>query len=170
MAEHELRPMLNTDLEMVLKWRNDPEVRRFMYTSREIGLEEHRSWFNNTDSETVDLLIYQRHGTPQGFMNITRQRSPRVADWGFYLAPGAPKGSGRAMGQAALEYAFIQIGLHKLCGQALGFNERSIAFHLMLGFVEEGRLREHHFDGHKFHDVVCFGLLAKEWKVQDRSK
>jgi UDP-4-amino-4,6-dideoxy-N-acetyl-beta-L-altrosamine N-acetyltransferase len=53
--------------------------------------------------------------------------------------------------------------LHKLCGQALAFNERSIRFHQNLGFRREGVLRQQHFDGEQYHDVVCFGLLASEW-------
>jgi RimJ/RimL family protein N-acetyltransferase len=89
-----------------------------------------------------------------------------VADWGFYLAPDAPKGSGRELGKQALDYAFTQLGLHKVCGQALGFNKRSIAFHTALGFTEEGCLREQHFNDGKFHDVVCFGLLSHEWQAR----
>jgi len=34
---------------------------------------------------------------------------------------------------------------------------------LRLGFQREGVLRQQHFDGQQYHDVVCFGLLANEW-------
>lgn len=167
MAEHKLRPMTESDLEQVLQWRNHLEVRRYMYTTHEIHPREHRKWFSSAVGDSgINLLIYEQDGTPQGFVNINRTRCLEVADWGFYLAPNAPKGSGRELGKQALEYAFTQLGLHKLCGQALGFNGRSIAFHQRLGFTEEGRLREQHFDGNQFHDVVCFGLLNHEWQAQ----
>lgn len=167
MAEHKVRKMTEGDLELVLQWRNHPEVRRYMYTTHEIHLDEHRRWFANASKNPdLELLIYQQETTPQGFVNITRTRCPEVADWGFYLAPNAPKGSGRQLGKRALNYAFTQLGLHKVCGQALGFNERSIGFHKSLGFTEEGRLREQHFDGRQFHDVVCFGLLNHEWRAK----
>lgn len=167
MTDHTLRPMTETDLERVLQWRNHLEVRRYMYTTHEIRLEEHRKWFVNASANpAVELLIYESDGKAQGFVNITRTRSPEVADWGFYLAPNLPKGSGGELGKQALNYAFAKLSLHKLCGQALGFNERSIAFHKRLGFVEEGRLRDQHFDGNQFHDVVCFGLLNSEWQAQ----
>jgi len=159
--------MTEADLEPVLQWRNHAEVRRYMYTTHEISLEEHRKWFINASTNSAtELLIYEQEGIAQGFVNITRTRCLEVADWGFYLAPEAAKGSGRELGAQALNYAFKQLGLHKVCGQALGFNERSITFHKKLGFIEEGRLREQHFDGHQFHDVVCFGLLNREWQVQ----
>lgn len=168
MIEHSLRPMTEADLEQVLYWRNHPEVRRFMYTTHEIAPEEHSKWFSGAKcNPAVDLMIYELQGQARGFVNITRTRCPEVADWGFYLAPDAPKGTGRSLGKQALTYVFEELGLHKLCGQALGFNERSIAFHKALGFIEEGRLRDQYFDGHEFHDVVCFGLLKHEWQTID---
>ncbi len=40
-----LRPMTVSDLESVLKLRNHPEVRRYMFTRHEIATEEHALWF-----------------------------------------------------------------------------------------------------------------------------
>jgi len=167
MTDRKLRPMTDLDLEQVLAWRNHPEVRRYMYTTHEIGLDEHRAWFARaSENSAVHLLIYEHQGRASGFVNITFGRSPKVADWGFYLSPDAARGTGRSLGKEALKYAFEQLCLHKVCGQALGFNERSIAFHKALGFAEEGRLRDQHFDGAEYHDVVCFGLLDHEWQSQ----
>ena len=166
MGNGQLRLMTSGDLARVLQWRNHPEVRRFMYTSHVITPEEHASWFErNSGAPGVWLLIYEVGGVPMGFVNISSTRCPQVADWGFYLAPDSAPGTGRALGMTTLNYAFEELGLHKLCGQALGFNERSIRFHERLGFIREGVLREQHCDGEHYQDVVCFGLLAAEWKT-----
>lgn len=158
-----VRPMKEGDLEQVLTWRNHPEVRRYMYTQHEISLEEHTRWFGRVSQDPErHLLVFEIDTTPLGFINIHQIATGGIADWGFYAAPDAPKGTGHALGQAALRYAFDAVGLHKLCGQALAFNERSIRFHLNLGFQREGVLRQQHFDGRRYHDVVCFGLLASE--------
>jgi UDP-4-amino-4,6-dideoxy-N-acetyl-beta-L-altrosamine N-acetyltransferase len=158
--------MVEADLEQVLEWRNHPTVRRYMYSTHEIRTDEHRVWFVNANNNpALALLIYEQDGKSQGFVNITRTRSPEVADWGFYLAPGAPKGSGVELGKQALNYAFARLNLHKVCGQAIRFNTRSIAFHKRLGFTEEGCMRDQHFDGRQFHDVLCFGLLSNEWRA-----
>ena len=165
-TEHILRPMSESDLELVLEWRNQPEVRSYMYSTHEIRMDEHRTWYDHaSNNAAIALLIYESDEQACGFVNITRTRCPEVADWGFYLAPDAPKGSGQELGKQALKYAFEQLSVHKLCGQVLSFNARSIAFHTRLGFTEEGRLRDQHFDGEQFHDVVCFGLIGSEWKV-----
>jgi UDP-4-amino-4,6-dideoxy-N-acetyl-beta-L-altrosamine N-acetyltransferase len=156
--------MKESDLERVLSWRNHPEVRRYMYTQHAISLEEHARWFARVSQDPErHLLVFEIDKSPLGFISIHPIASGGIADWGFYAAPDAPKGTGRALGQAALRYAFEAACLHKLCGQALAFNERSIRFHLSLGFQREGVLRQQHFDGQHYHDVVCFGLLANEW-------
>lgn len=164
-SQQPVRPMVASDLERVLAWRNHPEVRRYMYTQHEITLEEHSRWFERaTQDRSRHLLIFEKEAVPLGFINIHQIAAGGIADWGFYAAPAAPKGTGRQLGQAALQYAFKGAGLHKLCGQALGYNEKSIQFHLSLGFTQEGILRQQHFDGQHYHDVVCFGLLASEWQ------
>lgn len=159
-----LRRMTGHDLERVLAWRNHPDVRQYMYTQHEIGLDEHTRWFERASQDPrKHLLIFELDQVPLGFVNFSLTSTPGVADWGFYAAPEAPKGSGRHMGHAALSYAFGQIALHKVCGQALAYNDRSIRFHLTQGFRQEGILRDQHFDGRSYHDVVCFGLLTSEW-------
>lgn len=163
-----VRRMDTDDLAKVLAWRNHPEVRRYMYTQHEILLDEHARWFEHaSQDQNRHLLIYENKIMPLGFINIHQIAVGGIADWGFYVAPDAPKGTGHQLGLAALDYAFTKIGLSKLCGQALCYNERSIRFHQSLGFQQEGVLRQQHFDGQHYHDVVCFGLLASEWHINE---
>lgn len=160
-----VRPMGERDLEQVLAWRNHPEVRRYMYTQHEISLAEHTRWFNKaSQDQSRHLLVFEVSGCPRGFASIHQIDVGGAADWGFYVAPEAPKGTGSALGRAVMQYAFETTGLHKLCGQALAFNDRSIRFHLRMGFQREGVLRQQHFDGQQYHDVICFGLLSSEWR------
>jgi UDP-4-amino-4,6-dideoxy-N-acetyl-beta-L-altrosamine N-acetyltransferase len=159
--------MTLADLETVLAWRNHEVVRRFMYTQHVISKDEHSRWF---DRASIDpkrhLLIYQLGDKALGFVNINEIAAGGIAEWGFYAAPDAPRGTGSALGHAVLRHAFQNLKLHKLCGQAIAFNERSIRFHLKLGFLKEGILQQQHFDGNNYHDVWCFGLLANSWQAK----
>jgi UDP-4-amino-4,6-dideoxy-N-acetyl-beta-L-altrosamine N-acetyltransferase len=159
-----LRPMHEVDLEMVLQWRNSDEVRCFMYSSRRFGLEEHRRWFDAV-RVAVDShpMILELQGNPAGFVNVGPVTDGGIARWGFYAAPGSPRGTGKVLGTTALEFAFRELRLHKIWGEALATNEASSRFHLRLGFRQEGMLVDQHFDGARYHDVVRFGLLASEW-------
>lgn len=159
-----LRAMTAEDLEQVLTWRNHQDVRRFMLTQHEITLAEHASWFARvSDEEGGHLLVFEPAGIPLGFVQFSGARRGRTADWGFYAAPDAPRGTGYKLGIAALAFAFKSIGVHKVCGQALDFNEASIRFHRMLGFKKEGVLREQHIIDERYRDLICFGLLQREW-------
>ncbi|MDZ7809369.1 MAG: UDP-4-amino-4,6-dideoxy-N-acetyl-beta-L-altrosamine N-acetyltransferase [Arhodomonas sp.] len=167
-----LRPLEASDLETVRGWRNHPEVRAYMYTKHEIGAEEHLAWFERVrHDESRHAMIFQIDQQPIGFLqfSVVDVKAGR-ADWGFYLAPDAPRGSGYQLGESALTHAFDQLSLHKVCGEALAYNERSIRFHERLGFTKEASLRDHHFDGETYHDVVGFGLLSAEWNERKGAK
>lgn len=159
-----LRPMTVSDLESVLNLRNHPEIRRYMFTQHEISIKEHAFWFEcASQNQGTTLLIYELGEICSGFVQFKETVHPGVAEWGFYAAPDAPKGTGRKLGLAALHHAFEKEKLHKICGQALDWNQPSIEFHRSLGFVQEGVLRDQHFDGETYHDLICFGLLGREW-------
>lgn len=162
----QIRHMVHADLEMVLAWRNHPDVRRNMVTHHEITPDEHQRWFERfLPDPKKHLLIFEVNQQPLGFVNFSETCNGGIADWGFYVAPYAPKGSGRQLGRAALNYAFTQVKFHKVNGQALAYNQRSIQFHQSQGFRQEGILRDQHFDGERFHNVICFGLLCPEWQT-----
>lgn len=165
-----LRPLQEADLPLVRRWRNHPEVRRYMYTQHEIGEAEHRLWYQDSKRDSSrHLLLAEDAEGPIGFINIQlRDVAAHRAEWGFYLSPEAPRGSGQALGLAGMTYAFDELKIHKLCGEALSENKQSLGFHERLGFVLEARLRDHHFDGQTYHDVVGFGMLRREWQARKR--
>ncbi len=156
--------MTAADLESVLAMRNRIEIRRYMLTQHEISIDEHVLWFERASRNSKkELLVLDIDKRCCGFVQFEEAKFPGVIDWGFYAAPESPKGTGRILGQSALAHAFKNEGVYKICGQALHFNHPSIEFHKSLGFTQEGILRNHHFDGARFHDLICFGILKSDW-------
>jgi UDP-4-amino-4,6-dideoxy-N-acetyl-beta-L-altrosamine N-acetyltransferase len=159
-----VRPLKSSDADAVLAWRNHPDVRNFMYTTHEITRDEHARWIKMALSENkIHARIVEADRLPIGVVTFKPVYDGRVADWGFYNVPGSPKGTGMTMGYAALAHAFEALGFRKVCGQALSFNQRSRGFHLRLGFVEEGRLKNQFAGEGNVTDVVLFGLLKSEF-------
>lgn len=164
-----IRAVTLDDLELLLAWRNHPNIRHFMYSKHEISPKEHREWFALASKDkSRHLCIFEQQGKPCGFVSFKETGAGGIAEWGFYTAPTALRGTGRALGHTALLHAFSNLKLHKICGQALRANRRSIEMHKRLGFEEEGVLREQHFDGSSYHDVVCFGLLSEDWRIASK--
>ncbi|WP_017233570.1 UDP-4-amino-4,6-dideoxy-N-acetyl-beta-L-altrosamine N-acetyltransferase [Pandoraea sp. B-6] len=161
-----IRPMRSADLGAVLAWRNRPEVRHCMFTDHEISLEEHTKWFSKMSNDASRrLLIVEDREVPLGFVNYSNVTPGAISDWGFYAAADAPRGSGKRLGAVAIAFAFESLKLHKICGQALDFNEKSIRMHLSLGFTREGVLRDQHLKNGFYHDLICFGLLRSEYHI-----
>lgn len=166
-----VRKVTEQDLPMVLAWRNNAEVRRYMFTQHEISLDEHRSWFANASLDpSRSLLIVEEAGQAIGYVQFSKVEEGGIADWGFYVRPDAPKGSGRKLGTMALNHAFGPLKLHKVCGQAIASNQASIAFHQRLGFALEGVLRDQKRIHGAYHSLHCFGLFATEWQAEKSSQ
>ena len=164
-----LHPLTDADLELILPWRNAPAVRRAMYSHHAISLDEHRAWFQRLQQDPSRrwYLFHDDTGTAQGVVYFTDIDAEQgSAFWGFYARPEAPSGTGLRILFAALTLAFTELGLHKLNGEVLADNQRSLHLHKKVGFTEEGRFREQHHDGANRIDIVRLGLLASEWPEQ----
>lgn len=161
-----LNKLAETDLPLVLAWRNTPEVRQHMYSAHEISEAEHRAWFARMKHDPqVRWYIHQdEYCNLDGVVYFTQyQPENHSSFWGFYAAPEAPRGTGTKLGLDALDEAFNVLSLHKLNAEVLSSNERSLRFHEKMGFHREGIFRDDHFNGEYYVDVVRLGIVKSEW-------
>ena len=159
-----IRAMTEDDLLMVLEWRNHSDVRRFMFSPHKITLAEHSEWFAIASHDTTRrLLIVEISKQALGFVQFSQVVEGATADWGFYVSPGAPKGSGRMLGVAALNYAFDTLKLKKVSGQVISSNQPSIAFHQRMGFALEEVLPKKQLNNGTYCSLHCFEMLATDW-------
>ncbi|MBU3576936.1 UDP-4-amino-4,6-dideoxy-N-acetyl-beta-L-altrosamine N-acetyltransferase [Polynucleobacter sp. UK-Kesae-W10] len=157
--------MNDADLDMVLSWRNHIEVRSFMYTQHEISREEHLQWYKRVIMDSSKhLLIYEEDGIPLGFVNFSAAPNKQESLWGFYVKPGCSKGLGRRMGLSALRYGFDVAMFHKIIGRSLVENQKSIRFHLSLGFKSDGVMQERGSNELPMN-IHQFSLLCDDWKL-----
>lgn len=163
-AHGSLRPMVYNDLRAVFEMRNSIDVRRYMFTQRQIEFSEHTKWFETIKQNDSTLpYVFELEGILQGFVQFKKTTHSGVVEWGFFTARGTPKGTGKQLGVAALRQAYEKDGIWKVCGQCLATNDPSIGFHRSLGFKEEGIFRRHHLCDDVYQDIICFGLLKNEW-------
>lgn len=160
-----LRPVNESELELMLSWRNAPTVRENMYTTHEISRTEHLSWWERSrHSNFQRYFMYEFQGQPLGIVGFTDiDQGNQNSSWAFYASPNAPKGTGSRMEILALDYAFHELGFHKICCEVLAFNTTVIKLHKKFGFKIEGILREQYYRSGSFIDIYRLGLLASEW-------
>jgi RimJ/RimL family protein N-acetyltransferase len=81
-------------------------------------------------------LIFENEDQPFGFVQFSDIFDACGTEWGFYVSPNAPKGTGFALGQAAIRFAFTQLAVDKIIGNVMEHNVPSLRFHEKLGFAQ----------------------------------
>jgi UDP-4-amino-4,6-dideoxy-N-acetyl-beta-L-altrosamine N-acetyltransferase len=160
-----LRRIEVSDLALMRRWRNSPEVASKMYTRHEIPAEEHRDWWKRVctrDDQTY--FMYENAGAPLGVVSFTQIDIVNSnCFWAFYASPRAPKGTGSRMEFLALEYVFSTLKLHKLSCEVLAFNSPVLGLHNKFGFKQEGTFRQHHKMDDAYVDIIRLGIFGDEW-------
>lgn len=161
-----LRPIEDSELEMMLSWRNAPEVRENMYTTDIISLENHLKWYDGirNNKKMCYLMYVDTMNTPLGIVAFTDMNfKNKTSFWAFYAAPYAPTGTGSKMEFLALEYIFNHLNFHKLNCEVLEFNQSVVKLHKKFGFIEEGYFRQQHIHNEQYTGIYRLGLLKEEW-------
>ena len=83
----ELRPARQDDCEVLFKWRNTEETRRFSGNNDPIDFEKHAKWFANAlEDENRIILIGEVEGKAVGVLRFDRHE--KSATISVYLVPG----------------------------------------------------------------------------------
>jgi RimJ/RimL family protein N-acetyltransferase len=158
-----------SDLEFVTRWRNHPDVRRWMPRSRPEtpdDTEEFYDGFVKGDDDSGVCLLACEDAEPLGLVSLFLvDADSRRGRMGAWLRPDAQgEGYGTEAASLLVEYAFAERNLRKLVANARADNEPSRGTLEKLGFTEEGRQREHYFLDGEYVDRVIYGLFAHEWR------
>lgn len=161
---------LPTDLQAVVRLlRNQPDVRKFMYTAHEISETEHARWLASLQSnprQQVFVILNEKSAVGVVSLNAINT-THKTADWAFYLDSSVQgKGMGSQVEFWLLDYAFGQAGLEKLNCEVLEINPAVIKMHQKFGFSIEGVRRKNVIKDGQRIDVALLGITKDEWLGQ----
>jgi len=124
-----LRPVRDSEMETIYRWRNEPRVRQVMPYSREIDLEAHRQWWPLALADpSRRMLILEDRSRPVATVVFTEVCAGVSAKWGFYTAPHREISKAKALTAwitcevAAIFYAFEFLRLEALDCHTLATN------------------------------------------------
>lgn len=163
----ELKDVKEANLKQILDWRNQESIRKVMYNSGIILLDEHVQWFERLQkSEAAQSKIFYYDHVPYGVLNINQiDQINNKCEWGFYIGDNnAPKGMGTILGFTSLNYIFDELSIRKVTAEVLSMNGKSATFHRKLGFTQEGLLRKHIIKDGNYLDVLLYGIFKEEWE------
>ncbi|MDQ1283950.1 MAG: hypothetical protein QG620_298 [Patescibacteria group bacterium] len=167
-----LRAIEKKDIQLALKWFNDPEVIQFLQVYLPITELAEEKWFERVSLSEHDIVFSieikagENESKPIGNCGLHQINwKDRVSTFGIAIGEKDFWGGGYGTEAAKLlmEYAFCQLNLRRISSSVYDFNERSLAMHKKLGFEIEGRRRQAIFKNNRYADEIVLGLLKEEW-------
>lgn len=132
-----LRPMEEKDAPFIVKWRNDPDIKKWMFSQEELTIESHLLWFKNKNNHNrIDYIICDRKNEkPIGTVNFSNIEN-KTAEAGKIL--GNKDYWGRGIATEALllwlNFGFNEIGLNLIHTRTMQDNFSSIKVNEKIGF------------------------------------
>lgn len=163
-----LRPLQRDDLGHIMRWSEDEEIRKMTGEVNPMTRPEAEEFYEKvqTDSSRVWFAIVLRDGDRViGETGLLRMFEPwRCTDMTVILGEKDVWGQGYGVeaGRLVLDYAFRELGFHRVAIGVVGFNERAIRFWKSLGFREEGVQRDGYYCDGRFSDFVMMSILESE--------
>ncbi|MFF6014771.1 UDP-4-amino-4,6-dideoxy-N-acetyl-beta-L-altrosamine N-acetyltransferase [Lysinibacillus fusiformis] len=162
-----LRDIVVDDLEKVLTWRNQENIRSVMFNNNIIEWEQHKNWYEKIKNSKNNISkIFTVNNVDYGILNIYDiDNYSNKCSWGFYIGDNnAPKGTGVLLGYTSLEFVFKELKFRKLCAEVIETNKISCNFHKKLGFKLDGILRKQIKRNDRYEDIYVYSLFAEEWE------
>ena len=167
-----LRAVEESDLPLLVRWMNDPEVRYWLHHSDrpDATVESVRGRFGLTEERFPNLawLIETLEGRPVGHLGLL-QVDPHHKRAELAISIGEKECWSRGYGTDAirtvLRHGFEDLGLRRIDLHTDADNARGIRCYEKCGFVREGVMRERRVRYGKPLDMVLMAVLRDEWQV-----
>ena len=161
-----LREIEEKDLDLIVKWRNDPEILRWLFSYLPLNKVKQRKWYEkylNDDTQQTFIIELKEEETPMGTVGLTDiDYKDQRADLTIII--GEKEYWGKGLGEEALDllvkFAFNEMNLRKIKALVFSDNERAINLYEKCGFGKEGVLKEEIFKVGEFRDIIIFSKLG----------
>jgi len=164
-----LRPLNEKDLDLKVKWINDPDVNKYLHYELPLKLDKTQAWLKKAkdDESRYDFIIETKDKKAIGLIGfIGINYTHKTAE--FYIAIGEKSFWNKGYAYEALthllKWGFEKIKLEKIWAITRTRNTVSIALMKKTGFQIEGTLRKEKIVDEKREDVYRLGLLKNEFK------
>lgn len=166
-----LRAPAESDAALLHQWSNDPEIWKMLggwhFPFSQRSTEEWiRSRKDNNLTDHVFCIDTAEHGLIGTANIINIDWKNKNAFHGMMIGREDIRGKGYALDAlfAIMRYAFMELGLNRLDGDMIAYNERSIKFYIEKGgWKHEGVRRNWHFRDGQYHDKVIVGVTRDDY-------
>ncbi len=162
-----LRAIEESDLSLLLEWRNKPDFRKYFREYRELSFSQQKNWFLQkvmNDKSTVmfaivDLTTNELVGACGlcyiDFINQNADFSIYIGKDNLYIDEKYAIDAARVM----MKYGFEELNLHRLWTEIYSIDEAKKKMFASLGFELEGVHKETHWTGNHWVDSFYYGFV-----------
>lgn len=168
-----LRAFEPEDFHRINLWRRDDEIYRVTAGNRYfVSSERDREWvlekIKNNQTEVYVSICLVENDLMIGYASLSDidYRNSR-AEWsGIVIGEREYRGQGYATHAVflLLEYAFDELGLHRVTNTLIASSSVSLFLAKMMGFRQEGTLRDYVYKHGKRHDLIVMSMLRPEFE------
>ena len=166
-----LRDLAPADLDSLVRWRNDPEVNRYL-SDRLKTRAEADAWYQRLRSNSkVWLKAVLESDQLVGYAVVESiDEKNRKCELALVIGetPHWGKGIGTHLIGEMLYYAFDTLRMHRVWAVVSRGNYRSEALVKKAGFINEGTMREAVMIGDAYTDLLCYSQLEEEYRTRRR--
>lgn len=151
MTDNILRPIQESNLKDLYRWRNSPHIMARTRQWRQLTWKEHQNWFNNLDPNKNLMFGISHLNKMDQYLYIVGACGLTHIDWinrsaevSIYI--GNKKNERKGYGSKALtelkRIAFDSMNLHRIFAEIYSFNEQSMKFFEKNEFRLQGTVSE----------------------------
>ena len=162
------------DLELVLKWRSDPFINRYMYTEVSNDLEQHKKWFSQkvSNNPNVKHWIIEYQNQKIGCIYVELHKNQNWCTWGFYIGDPNSRFLGGMIPPYLYNYLFYKFSETRLDSEKIQIikaevfsaNTQILKLHLMHNYVIDGIKEKYVTKGDTCFDVHFLHLTKERWE------
>lgn len=167
-----LRPLMESDAEIILSNTKDEEIRYMTGTKGSFTVEQIQQHIrrSNEDSSRYDFAIcLNENGQMIGELSISDIDEDN-SKAGFRISMNAIQLTGKGFGteaiQLILKFVFEELKLNRLQLEVFSHNKRGIRAYEKSGFKQEGILRDSLYYNGEFSDEIIMSILQKEYHLK----
>lgn len=164
-----LRAIEEEDLEILQKWANNPEIQYWLGGWHfPTNMNDQQKWFSglSVSSNNQRFAIETKDLGVIGTANLVDiDWKNRNAFHGLLLGDKDIRGKGYGIDtiMAITRYVFEELGLNRLNGTIIEYNNVSFSMVKKCGWKEEGRQREWYFRKNKYWDRILVGITKEDY-------
>lgn len=161
MIELELINESHTDFVLMLN--NDDEFSKSFPRQSKITPEQHLNFLKHIEKKGDLYYIIKYNSKNVGVVSIYDiDYTNKKAEWGRFIILPEHRSVAFPVSKLIIKKSFEDLKLHKLYAHVLTTNQRVVEFNKLLGFKEEGILKDHYYISGKFVDVHYLALINKK--------